>query len=437
MAVPIKKDVQAILSARANGVDIKTITLPTLGGKGQTLHSSTVQHRFLLSFECMLILSQRLLDGLEAMPPSVVSNSSSAPQSRRTLTLFVMVEPKVLTARTLSFLVSLVRVHLRFSFYSTFSFALYNGYLMSLLEMAAIMGSDVTSNGLKFQFTDRIRPMGKKQQEMRSAGLDPKDIDLDSLYSAKGGGKTGKNISKYFGKDSTKGGIEFQFRAIKQDAKRQKACADAGGDPQTLGIGSGHVKAGGSEIALRMNDGTTAAALQHRFRPIKKEADAMNAAIAGQYGDGVSENGGSAAKKTPNKRTPGGGKRKKAVDGDDDESMAETPSKKAKSARGAVKTPSKRSAKSYTEHDSEVDDEDVNGRVKPEKVEDYGDEDISAPDYSNAPTYATNGNGNGYGYGRGYGHSNGHAVSQDHYTFEDNDNFNSQDNHYGDEDEEV
>ncbi|KAK0130358.1 hypothetical protein ONS96_000880 [Cadophora gregata f. sp. sojae] len=160
-------------------------------------------------------------------------------------------------------------------------------------------------------------------------------------------------------------------------------------------------------------------------------------AIAGQYGDGVSENGGSAAKKTPNKRTPGGGKRKKAVDGDDDESMAETPSKKAKSARGAVKTPSKRSAKSYTEHDSEVDDEDVNGRVKPEKVEDYGDEDISAPDYSNAPTYATNGNGNGYGYGRGYGHSNGHAVSQDHYTFEDNDNFNSQDNHYGDEDEEV
>ncbi|PVH77946.1 hypothetical protein DL98DRAFT_422861, partial [Cadophora sp. DSE1049] len=49
-----------------------------------------------------------------------------------------------------------------------------------------------------------------------------------------------------FGKDSTKGGIEFQFRTIKQDAKRQKACADAGGDPQTLGIGSGPVKGGGS-----------------------------------------------------------------------------------------------------------------------------------------------------------------------------------------------
>lgn len=55
------------------------------------------------------------------------------------------------------------------------------------------MGSDVTPNGLKFQFTDRIKPIGKKQQEMRSAGLDPKDIDLDSLYSAKSGGKSGRS----------------------------------------------------------------------------------------------------------------------------------------------------------------------------------------------------------------------------------------------------
>ncbi|PVH77945.1 hypothetical protein DL98DRAFT_422919 [Cadophora sp. DSE1049] len=60
-------------------------------------------------------------------------------------------------------------------------------------EMAAIMGSDVTPHGLRFQFTDRIKPIGKKLQEMRSAGLDPKDIDLDSLYSAKGGGKTGRS----------------------------------------------------------------------------------------------------------------------------------------------------------------------------------------------------------------------------------------------------
>ncbi|KAH8654137.1 hypothetical protein BGZ60DRAFT_386763 [Tricladium varicosporioides] len=46
-------------------------------------------------------------------------------------------------------------------------------------------------------------------------------------------------MSNCFGSDATKGGIEFQFRTIKQDAKRQKACFHAGGDPKDLGIGSG------------------------------------------------------------------------------------------------------------------------------------------------------------------------------------------------------
>lgn len=46
-------------------------------------------------------------------------------------------------------------------------------------------------------------------------------------------------ISKYFGHDSTPGGLEFQFRTFKANAKRQKACADAGGDPQSLAIGVG------------------------------------------------------------------------------------------------------------------------------------------------------------------------------------------------------
>lgn len=48
------------------------------------------------------------------------------------------------------------------------------------------------------------------------------------------------DISKYFGGDSTSGGIGFQFRAIKADAKRARACADAGGDPHILGIGGGN-----------------------------------------------------------------------------------------------------------------------------------------------------------------------------------------------------
>lgn len=46
------------------------------------------------------------------------------------------------------------------------------------------------------------------------------------------------DLSKYFGKDSTPGGIQFQFRELKRYAKMQRACADSGGDPQSLGIGT-------------------------------------------------------------------------------------------------------------------------------------------------------------------------------------------------------
>ncbi len=43
------------------------------------------------------------------------------------------------------------------------------------------MGSDTTPNGIKFQFTDRIRPIAKRQFDMRAVGLDPKDVRLDSV----------------------------------------------------------------------------------------------------------------------------------------------------------------------------------------------------------------------------------------------------------------
>lgn len=132
VADPIKKDIQAIREARANGVDVKTITLPTLGGKGQTLHPSTLQHiAFILTsvfFWHLLIFSQRLLLGLEAMPPQVVSDSSSPPQSRRTLMLSVTVELEVLTARTSLCQVLVRKVHLHFSIqHSAFLFSLYGG----------------------------------------------------------------------------------------------------------------------------------------------------------------------------------------------------------------------------------------------------------------------------------------------------------------------
>jgi hypothetical protein len=53
------------------------------------------------------------------------------------------------------------------------------------------MGSDTTPNGLKFQFTDRIRPVSRRQLEMRAADLDPKDVNLDSV---KGKGSQGQNF---------------------------------------------------------------------------------------------------------------------------------------------------------------------------------------------------------------------------------------------------
>ena len=58
------------------------------------------------------------------------------------------------------------------------------------IEISSIMGSDTTPNGIKFQFTDRIRPIAKRQFDMRAAGLDPKDVRLDS---AKGKGSQGHN----------------------------------------------------------------------------------------------------------------------------------------------------------------------------------------------------------------------------------------------------
>ncbi|EKD13417.1 hypothetical protein MBM_08500 [Drepanopeziza brunnea f. sp. 'multigermtubi' MB_m1] len=254
--------------------------------------------------------------------------------------------------------------------------------------MASLMGSDVTPSGLRFQFNDRIRPVGNRMVEMRAAGEDAKHLNLDGLYSAKGSKRAtetarvfgtdatpkaithqvaamkllGKKqvemlaseISNYFGSDSTGGGIGFQFRAIKHYAKLQKECFDAGLDPLTLNIGAGGVTSGGKNsflemarvmgsdttghqlewqflrfkagarsqmfypgsgrdpknapggfnpfgviqcsihddphtMAVLLHDGTTAAAIEHQFRPLRKGADAMKAAMAVRLNDGTSE----------------------------------------------------------------------------------------------------------------------------------------------------
>ena len=53
-------------------------------------------------------------------------------------------------------------------------------------EVARIMGSDCTPNGLRFQFTDRFRPMAKRQLDMLAAGLDPKHVSVGPVKGSKG-----------------------------------------------------------------------------------------------------------------------------------------------------------------------------------------------------------------------------------------------------------
>jgi hypothetical protein len=136
--------------------------------------------------------------------------------------------------------------------------------------MARFIGSDCTKGALEWQFR-RYRAGAKLQIAAVKAGQDPKDITVDVNPQGKPDGKGSTvrdngpkflhycffhitfpshttfehyidsplppDISKYFGSDSTGGGIGFQFRQIKADAKRQRDCVDAGGDPKNLNIG--------------------------------------------------------------------------------------------------------------------------------------------------------------------------------------------------------
>ena len=60
-----------------------------------------------------------------------------------------------------------------------------------------------------------------------------------------------------FGSDSTGGGIGFQFRQIKSDAKLQRDSVARGEDPKKLGIGSGGAKGGSSTFPVALNPFST------------------------------------------------------------------------------------------------------------------------------------------------------------------------------------
>ena len=98
---------------------------------------------------------------------------------------------------------SLARVVVRL--FSSFSFCLHITYrtahftlptthqnipshlITSFLEMSAFMGGDSTPNGLRFQFTDRFKPVAKRQETLRADGADPSGVDIDPRSAKKGG----------------------------------------------------------------------------------------------------------------------------------------------------------------------------------------------------------------------------------------------------------
>jgi len=189
-------------------------------------------------------------------------------------------------------------------------------------------------------------------------------------------------------------------------------------------------------MALYMNDDTTAVALQHRFRSIKKDAAAMIAAIAGSYQQGITGEG--AATHTPAKGTPrnrDGGKKATpkatmAANGngtggsDDDEgSDFATPSKKKdvlNKTKGGRVTKGKGKGRGMSQSFDE-DDEDLQEYVKPEP----STAAASLNEYDNNDGLSM-ANGNGHYGGGGYGNSD--AAN---FSFEDGEG------QYYDDDEEV
>jgi hypothetical protein len=122
-------------------------------------------------------------------------------------------------------------------------------------------------------------------------------------------------MATFIGSDCTKGALEWQFRRYKAGAKLQIAAVKAGQDPKNINVDvnpqgkpDGKASSGGNctlysflffsflatqhsttqvhgsthidyflELAGYVDDGRTAAALNHQFRPIKKEAEKMRA----------------------------------------------------------------------------------------------------------------------------------------------------------------
>ncbi|APA05664.1 hypothetical protein sscle_01g004340 [Sclerotinia sclerotiorum 1980 UF-70] len=191
-------------------------------------------------------------------------------------------------------------------------------------------------------------------------------------------------------------------------------------------------------MAKWLNDGRTASALEHQFRPIKaaaKNASCNSPSTAEKFGDGTT---GSTPKKTraprnPSKKTPKKTALSSNEEGDDDSDLEmNTPSKKSspvkKESMNKVKggrvekkngTPAraaKNTVKSYIDSDDEEYDDEL--IIK--------DEDTNAYDFGRAADGDEDMLGGGGGGFLGHGHGNGRGNGSGGFVEEENDFFDSE-----------
>ncbi|KAM0132414.1 hypothetical protein ACHAP3_006451 [Botrytis cinerea] len=141
-------------------------------------------------------------------------------------------------------------------------------------EIVAIMGSDVTIEAIKQQIGKRIKVLGSRQTEMRAAGHDPKNVDLEDLAAPK---KDKGEMDKLMG-DSTANGLRFQFDTrYKIIAKRQKAMLAAGKNPSTVDIVTG----GKTEVQKCFGSDASTGGIKFQFATsIKRNVDQIRSARA-------------------------------------------------------------------------------------------------------------------------------------------------------------
>lgn len=147
------------------------------------------------------------------------------------------------------------------SLHCTFVTWLLDIILIVSSEMARVLGSDITAKALTHQFAGRLKPLAKLMLSMADAGVETKDIDVDTFKVGKAApGQTNRSsflslhigfeqklsepisiphqeIASVIGSKSTSRGIALRFvDRIKPIAQAQLDMRPAGQDPKDLDL---------------------------------------------------------------------------------------------------------------------------------------------------------------------------------------------------------